>query len=110
MSTLNYTFGDSAPITSSITADPQWKVWDDHNGVKEQRLIKTALFIGHFWKENRYGPTLREIQGAMAVASLTTIREDLALLADGGYVTYIPRQARTLVPTDKLLELSLIHI
>jgi SOS-response transcriptional repressor LexA len=104
MSTLTYNFGDGdQSAAKAITTDPQWKVWDDHDGTKEQRLIKTAVFIAYFWKENRYGPTLREIQGAMEIASLTTIREDLAALSKGGYVTYIPRQARTLVPTDKLL-------
>lgn len=84
--------------------EPPWKAWDDDSlDPKDKRLIRTAQFIAVYWKQNRYGPTLREIQAEMDVASLTTIREDLAVLSKRGLVTYIPKQARTLVPTDTLL-------
>tara|TARA_Y100001951_G_C11243343_1_gene241887 strand:- start:344 stop:562 length:219 start_codon:yes stop_codon:yes gene_type:complete len=67
------------------------------------RLWKTAQFIAGFWTQHRYGPTLREIQHEVGVPSLTTVREDLATLKEGGFVTYLPKQARTIVPTDILL-------
>ena len=102
MATFTYTFaGTEGEIT------PSWATIDDRKvdiDKKQQRLLNTAAFIGVYWQQHRYGPTLREIQKEMKIASLTTIREDIALLADDGFVTYSPKQARTLVPTDKLLE------
>jgi len=84
--------------------EPAWKAWDDDAlDPKDKRVIRTAMFIAVYWQRHRYGPTLREIQSEMGVASLTTIREDLAILSKQGLVTYIPKQARTLVPTDTLL-------
>ena len=102
MATINYTFAETSgePI-------PAWATIDDRQvdiDKKQQRLLNTAAFIGVYWQQHRYGPTLREIQKEMQTASLTTIREAIALLADDGFVTYSPKQARTLVPTDKLLE------
>ena len=70
---------------------------------RSNRLWHTAQFIAGFWKKHRYGPTLREIQREIGVSSLTTVRDDLAVLKKRGYVTYLPKQARTIVPTDTLL-------
>ncbi len=96
MNNFNYsfTFGGGSPVLSESKTGPE---------IKTERVLNTAVFIARFWQEHRYGPTLREIQSAVGVGSLTTVREDLRSLADDGYVTYNLRQARTLVPTDRLL-------
>lgn len=102
MATFNYTFAETGgePIPSWVSIDDRQSDVDQ----KSKRLANTAAFIGVFWQNHRYGPTLREIQNEMKTASLTTIRDDIALLSNDGLVTYNPKQARTLVPTDKLLE------
>tara|TARA_B100001996_G_scaffold382991_2_gene376677 strand:- start:924 stop:1247 length:324 start_codon:yes stop_codon:yes gene_type:complete len=104
MGTLtNYTFGD-ATSTLESPEPPTWKLADMPEASKaDNRRWKTAYFIAKFWMDNKYGPTLREIQKEIDVKSLTTIRLDLEALAEGGFVTYIAGQARTLVPTDILL-------
>ena len=96
MGTLtNYTFGDTTSTLES-PEPPTWKLADMPEASKaDNRRWKTAYFIAKFWTDNKYGPTLREIQKA--------IRLDLEALAERGFVTYIAGQARTLVPTDILL-------
>jgi len=94
MSNFTYSFGGASPVVSESKTGPE---------IKTERILNMAVFVARFWQEHRYGPTLREIQSAVGVGSLTTIREDLRVLADDGYVTYNLRQARTLVPTDRLL-------
>lgn len=107
MSRFTYTFGnaDPAPVTAPPEVQPPEpsQMWDGPDDFRNRRLWNTAQFIAGFWKTNRYGPTLREIQHEIGVPSLTTIREDLATLKDGGFITYLPKQARTIVPTDTLL-------
>jgi hypothetical protein len=46
---------------------------------------------------------LREIQQSIGIPSLTTVRDDLVVLKASGFITYLPKQARTIVPTDTLL-------
>jgi len=103
MSTLAYTFAVETPLVEA-PEPAAWKLADDP-GLKpgELRRYKTAYFVANFWRENRYGPTLREIQNELSIKSLTTIRSDLDFLSEQGMVTYNPTQARTLVPTDRLL-------
>lgn len=101
----NYSFAESNREASETeTVRLAWKDWEDPGtNTKDVRQTKMAYFIATFWQANRYGPTLREIQKEVDIASLTTIREDLEILSNNGLVTYVPKQARTLVPTDKLL-------
>ena len=108
MNKFTYTFGnaDPAPVASPPETQPPKppRRWDTHlENPRDSRLWQTAQFIAGFWTENRYGPTLREIQHEIGVPSLTTVREDLAALKDEGFITYLPKQARTIVPTDTLL-------
>lgn len=99
----NYTFAETSREASE-TVRIQWQDWESPDSDKKDlRQAKVAYFIATFWQANKYGPTLREIQKEVEIASLTTIREDLEILANDGLVTYVPKQARTLVPTDKLL-------
>ena len=99
----NYTFAETSREASE-TVRSQWQDWESPDSDKKDlRQAKMAYFIATFWQANKYGPTLREIQKEVEIASLTTIREDLEILANDGLVTYVPKQARTLVPTDKLL-------
>ena len=107
MSKFTYTFGNAepAPVAPPPEAQPPKppQMWDNPLDARMSRLWKTAQFIAGFWTKNRYGPTLREIQFEIGVPSLTTVRDDLATLKDGGFITYLPKQARTIVPTDTLL-------
>ena len=108
MSKFTYTFGSAEPAPVApppeVQAPKPPQMWEnpleDH---RSNRLWNTAQFIVGFWTEHRYGPTLREIQHEIGVPSLTTIRDDLATLKDQGFITYLPKQARTIVPTDTLL-------
>ena len=107
MSRFTYTFGGAEPAPSSPSpevqvAKPQGML-DPLEDPRSNRLWKTAQFIAGFWTENRYGPTLREIQQSIGIPSLTTVRDDLVTLKAGGFITYLPKQARTIVPTDILL-------
>ena len=95
--TISYMFGDAHPKAPALKEHAE-----AHSGADDRRS-KMALYIGAFWQNHRYGPTLREIQSELAIKSLTTIRADLANLSDRGLVTYQPNQSRTLVPTDILL-------
>jgi SOS-response transcriptional repressor LexA len=95
--TIAYTFGDAQPEV------PALKEHAEALSGTDDRRSKMALYIGRFWQDHRYGPTLREIQSELAVKSLTTIRADLENLSGRGLVTYQPNQSRTLVPTDILL-------
>jgi len=108
MSKFTYTFGnaDPAPLAPRPEVQPPKppQMWDTPlEDPRSNRLWKTAQFIAGFWTQNRYGPTLREIQHEIGVPSLTTVRDDLAALKDSGFITYLPKQARTIVPTDTLL-------
>ena len=101
----NYRFAETWVGTSETQSIRLgFKEWETPGADKKDlRQARMAYFIATFWQANRYGPTLREIQKEVKVPSLTTIREDLEILANDGLVTYVPKQARTLVPTDKLL-------
>jgi len=95
--TISYTFG-AAHVEAPVSQEHAVA----HSGADDRRS-KMARYIGEFWQNHRYGPTLREIQSELAIKSLTTIRADLENLSDRGLVTYQPNQSRTLVPTDILL-------
>lgn len=95
--TISYTFGDAQSEVPALQEHAE-----AHSGA-DARRSKMALYIGEFWQDHRYGPTLREIQSELAIKSLTTIRADLENLSGRGLVTYQPNQSRTLVPTDTLL-------
>lgn len=107
MNKFTYTFGGAEPVLSSPPPEVQIPkpqgMLDPLEDPRSNRLWKTAQFIVGFWTEHRYGPTLREIQHEIGVASLTTVRDDLAALKESGFITYLPKQARTIVPTDTLL-------
>ena len=94
MSNFTYSFGGPPPVAAESKTGLE---------IRTDRIRRLAVFVAQFWQEHRYGPTIREIQAAVGVPSLTTVREDLRTLASDGYVTYNLRQARTLVPTDRLL-------
>lgn len=95
MVTLNYTWGKAEkPVPPAELNRPV---------LEDKRLNEVAVFIADFWEKNRFGPTLREIQSEVGISSLTTVRTDIDRLAEDGWVTFIPKQARTLVPTDILL-------
>jgi len=96
MSGFNYSFGgvQEPPVT-----EPKPK----RATVTGERLSRVATFIADYWEANKFGPTLREIQSEARVSSLGTVRADIERLVEMGLVTYLPKQARTLVPTDKLL-------
>jgi hypothetical protein len=107
MSRFTYTFGSTpttttAPPTEAPVPKPA-QMSDPAEDPRSHRLWKTAQFIAGFWTENRYGPTLREIQQSIGIPSLTTVRDDLVALKASGFITYLPKQARTIVPTDTLL-------
>lgn len=95
--TISYSFGDAQPEVPALQEHA-----DVHSGADDRRS-RMARYIGEFWQNHRYGPTLREIQSELAIKSLTTIRADLENLSGRGLVTYQPNQSRTLVPTDILL-------
>ena len=109
MSKFTYTFGnpDPPPLASPpevVQAPKPPQMWDNElEDPRSHRLWRTAQFIAGFWTENRYGPTLREIQQSIGIPSLTTVRDDLVVLKASGFITYLPKQARTIVPTDTLL-------
>ena len=109
MSRFTYTFGSTtstastaAPPTEAQVPKPA-QMMDPAEDPRSHRLWQTAQFIAGFWTENRYGPTLREIQHEIGIPSLTTVRDDLVALKASGLITYLPKQARTIVPTDTLL-------
>ena len=103
-----YSFGGSS--TEIKTSDPAWKVVETpksenySNHDFDERTRKVAGFVAEFWVSHRYGPTFREIQAATGLGSLATVKEIIDELAHLDLVTYVPKQARTLVPTDKLLK------
>jgi hypothetical protein len=107
MSRFTYTFGSTEEATTAPPSEAQVakppQMWDPLEDPRSNRLWKTAQFIAGFWTENRYGPTLREIQQSIGIPSLTTVRDDLVALKASGFITYLPKQARTIVPTDTLL-------
>ena len=110
MATFRYSFNDK-PVFNNPHLDDIFKVvgtptgdFYDIESLWDERTQKVGMFVLHFWKENRFGPTIREIQQATEIQSLSTVKEAVDRLRDAGYVTYIPKQARTLVPSDKLLE------
>ena len=103
MNTFQYACGD---VTPGKQSDTDKTLTDPDNPARDERLSNVAMFVAHFWRENRFGPTLREIQAELDISSLGTIRSDIDHLADAGWVHYIPHQSRTLVPTDKLLALT----
>jgi len=102
-----YSFGGSSAEIE--TSDPTWKVVetpksDNYADDFDERTRNVAGFVAEFWVSHRYGPTFREIQSATGLGSLATVKEIIDELADLDLVTYVPKQARTLVPTDKLLK------
>ncbi len=96
MPTFSYTFG-------SVQEPPQAEPKTQRAVITGERLSRVATFIADYWEANKFGPTLREIQSETCVSSLGTVRADIERLVEAGLVTYLPKQARTLVPTDKLL-------
>ena len=112
MAKFQYSFrADDAASTSQlpslefqVAARPANGSNDDVQSLRDERSQKVGMFIVHFWRGHRYGPTIREIQHATGIQSLSTVKEAVDVLRDAGYVTYVPKQARTLVPSDKLLE------
>ena len=101
--TFQYQFGG---VTTGTQANHvEWTSLDIDSPVRDKRLEDMAVFVAVFWRRKRYGPTLREIQSELHIASLGTIRSDIDHLVRAGWVDYTPYQSRTLVPTDKLLSL-----
>ncbi len=106
---FEYKFSDQDRIASSFLESPTaFRVMkrppQEFEAYRDERISKVGMFVAHFWVEHRFGPTMREIQQATDIQSLSTVKEAVDALQASGYVTYVPKQARTLVPTDKLLE------
>jgi len=107
MPTFNYTFGGA----TNQMKDSTWKFvdlpaeqgTDEWERAKYEKAEKVASFVAAFWLEHRYGPTFREIQEATQIPSLSTVKEMVDILSRMDLLTYVPKQARTIVPTDKLL-------
>lgn len=107
MPTFNYTFGGATnqlkDNTWKFIDSPTQEGSDEWERIKYEKAEKVASFIAAFWLDHRYGPTFREIQEATQIPSLSTVKEMVDILSEMNLVTYVPKQARTIVPTDKLL-------
>tara|TARA_R100001463_G_scaffold77209_1_gene131291 strand:+ start:6753 stop:7085 length:333 start_codon:yes stop_codon:yes gene_type:complete len=108
MPRFEYRFREEDRVASFLESPTAFRVVkrppEEFEEYRDDRVAKVGMFIAHFWVEHRFGPTMREIQQATDIQSLSTVKEAVDTLRDSKYVTYVPKQARTLVPTDKLLE------
>lgn len=69
-----------------------------HDGIPRitERQRQVLVFIEEFRREHPYGPTIREVQGALGLAAVSNARFHLMALQRKGLVVWEPWLSRTL--------------
>jgi len=65
-----------------------------------ERQNRVLVFIRDYMSSNRIAPSYAEIKLAAGLKSLSGVSEAIDLLCERGYLTRLPRQARSLALTD----------
>mgnify|MGYP003131889841 CR=1 FL=1 len=68
---------------------------------KRQRTVLD--FIKKYWSKHKYAPSYEEIRVGLGMTSKSGVKLCVDRLVRGGWVTQVPHQARSVVPTDKVI-------
>lgn len=63
--------------------------------LSEYRRLDIMEFIGKYWEENHFGPSIRDIMKGCGFASTSSVAHHLAVLRDLGKIEYRDHVARS---------------
>jgi SOS-response transcriptional repressor LexA len=79
---------------------PKMPFIDANNRAREERLAGVILFISDHIEKCGYSPSVSEVAAHAGVASKDTAHRDLEVLRYRGWITFVPKVARTMRVTD----------
>lgn len=68
---------------------------------RQRQIIK---FITDYYRQNGYGPSVREIGQNVGLSSPASVQNQIRNLKNMGYLKHCPSKSRTLMPSDLLRE------